>query len=186
MKRLFIAIHVNTSSSLTDFTKKLKHIAPFPAVKWVDPEQYHLTLKFLGDFPENNIRSLISILKEIAGRHQSFDYTIKGAGYFTNRENLLKVLWAGIKPSKPFLDINKDINTALEENGFSKNHDHFKPHLTLGRIKKNNHDNELIDFIYGYNNFTFVEAKATNFVLIESKLTRKGPVYKTIQIFNLQ
>lgn len=186
MKRLFIAIHVDTSSSLIDFTKKLNHIAPFPAVKWVNPEQYHLTLKFLGDFPENKISSLISILDQIAGRHQSFAYTIKGTGYFSNRENLLKVIWAGIDPSKPFSDINKDINTVLADKGLSTNHNHFKPHLTLGRVKKNIHDSELTEFIHTYNNFIFVESKATNFVLIESKLTRKGPVYKTIETFNFQ
>ena len=186
MSRLFIAIHADTSSSLTDFTKKLNHIAPFPAVKWVDPEQYHLTLKFLGEFPQKNIRSLISMLYQIAKRHQRFLYTVEGAGYFSTREKTLKIIWAGIKPVQPFSYLNNDINNALADQGFSKNHQYFKPHLTLGRVKKNIHDRELIHFISRYNNFTFVESRATKFALIESKLTPQGPVYKTIETFNLQ
>ncbi|MFW6019027.1 MAG: RNA 2',3'-cyclic phosphodiesterase [Bacteroidales bacterium] len=186
MPRLFIAIHADPSSSLTDFIKKLKHIAPFPAVKWVDPEQYHLTLKFLGDYPKDNITHLISMLDQIATHHNCFFYTIKGAGYFSTREKMLKVIWAGIKPSNPFSDINNNINTILSQQGWSQNHQYFKPHLTLGRVKKNIHDKKLIQYISEYNNFTFVETRATKFALIESKLTPQGPIYKTIETFNLQ
>lgn len=186
MKRLFIAIPVYPTQKLIKFSEQLQTIAPYPAVKWVNPEQYHLTLQFLGDTDEDVVSGISRCLAIITNKYEQFDFSVEKTGKFTDRQGNLKIIWAGINPTQPFIALNKDIYNLLKESGFVFSHKRFKAHLTLGRVKHLKDPSELYDMLRKYTNAIFAKQKAVEFNLIESKLTSAGPEYHIIETFKLK
>ena len=87
--RCFIAIDIpeEIRAELANLQKKLAGQVDIRKgdVKWVEPEGMHLTLKFLGEVPDNQIVEVCNIIKEVAGRYQEFDFAVREAGSFGGR-----------------------------------------------------------------------------------------------------
>ncbi|MGH3087137.1 MAG: RNA 2',3'-cyclic phosphodiesterase, partial [Rubrobacteraceae bacterium] len=104
--------------------------------RWTRPENIHLTLKFLGEVPEETTKRITDALKEIAKRHATFDLTPSDFGGFPS-ERKARVIWAGMDGEVNRLRaLAKDVEDALEAEGFEREKREFSPHLTLGRARK--------------------------------------------------
>jgi 2'-5' RNA ligase len=135
--RTFIAVELSpgVKHRVGELIKKLK---PTGAdVKWVAPQQMHLTLKFLGEVPRDDIIPLCRITQEVAAQVQPFDLGFRGTGAFPHTDHP-RSLWIGVEEG---LDEIRSLQKALEQAiyeklGFAKERRQFTPHLTIGRVHK--------------------------------------------------
>ncbi len=105
------------------------------AVRWVNPESLHVTLKFLGEVPERQIPAVKVALQEAVVRHSPFFLEFASIGTFGGREGL-RVMWVAVAGDVLRLEaLSRDVNRALSVIGFEPETRPFRPHLTLGRVR---------------------------------------------------
>ncbi|MEE2669074.1 MAG: RNA 2',3'-cyclic phosphodiesterase [Gemmatimonadota bacterium] len=102
-------------------------------VRWVDPQNYHVTLRFLGKVPENRIDGVKDSLARVASSTGDIDLSVERFGAFPTirRPN---VIWAGVEPTPSLRCLKQDLERALKDCGFVPEKKAFHPHLTLGRV----------------------------------------------------
>lgn len=104
-------------------------------VRWVAPENVHLTLKFLGEISRANVDLLIEALRREAGEHPAFEMTVGGLGVFPNPRRP-RVVWIGLQ-APPALDaLQHAIEAAAARLGYPEEERPFSPHLTIGRVSQ--------------------------------------------------
>lgn len=100
--------------------------------RWVDIENLHLTLRFIGDTQEDRVEDIGRALEGVRG--EPFDLVMAGVGHFESRR-LVRVLWAGVEPNPPLMALQERIETALMRAGCAPEGRRFLPHVTLARLK---------------------------------------------------
>ena len=104
-------------------------------VRWVRPENVHLTLKFLGDVSKDHLGRVAEALELICSRHEPFKAEPSGFGTFPSARKA-RILWVSIgEGSAPLRTLAKDVEVSLEPLGFGREDRSFMPHLTLGRAR---------------------------------------------------
>lgn len=104
-------------------------------VRWVRPENVHLTLRFLGDVPVAETPRVAEALRPVGGRHETFEVATAGFGAFPSA-NRVRVLWAGVGAGSDGLrSLAGDASSALEPLGFGRESRPYVPHLTLCRAR---------------------------------------------------
>ena len=101
-------------------------------VRWVEPEHYHVTLKFLGEVPEDRMDGVQDALNHVASTNVKLDLAVEGFGAFPTIRRP-QVIWVGIEPSPALRCLKQDVEWALMGCGFERETRAFHPHLTLGR-----------------------------------------------------
>ncbi len=181
--RCFIAIDIPDQAKkvLADVQKKLK---VWPArVKWVEEQNFHLTLKFLGDVSVEKIEQIESVLLDICPRYKKGLINLNGFGAFPNTSNP-RVIWAGIQDvNRGLVKIWTDLEKSLEKLGFPKEARRFSPHLTLGRVKEP--ADGLASAIQSLQHLG-ISVPVREIKLMNSRLSRNGPEYSCINSFFLQ
>lgn len=136
--RVFCAIEVPAEIALkvTDHIRQLQN--RFPDIKsgWNRGGYFHITLKFLGERPLQEVEAFSRAAATVASQFSPFKITVEGAGAFPPHGSP-RVLWMGISDNDGQL---KNLQHSLEEEcrraGFEREERSFHPHLTLARIKK--------------------------------------------------
>jgi 2'-5' RNA ligase len=182
MKRIFAAIKVEPDANLLSVFREIKKSLGDEKITWVDERNIHLTLKFFGDTPETDIPSIVSIFDEIAARHQPFEIELENVGIFGSSYNP-RVVWFGMKRCDAIERLANDVLSTLDKAGFPRDSQHFRPHLTIGRIKFIQNKKYFQQVISSFKNKFIQRIQAKEFELIESKLTPRGPTYTNIQSF---
>ena len=134
--RAFIAIQLPNQVKC-DLAQLLDRIRPGQerAVKWVDPDSIHLTLKFLGNIPAEKAVDIARAIAEAAGEAKPFTLELQGLGAFPNLRSP-RVIWVGIGGDLQLIvDLQERIDQALIRLGFPTERREFSPHLTLGRLR---------------------------------------------------
>lgn len=104
-------------------------------VRWVKPEQMHLTLKFLGEIEEEAVDGVAAAMAAAAAGGKPFALTLAGLGAFPPR-GAPRVVWAGAEePSGTLAALHKRLEHQLARLGFERERRAYRPHLTLGRVK---------------------------------------------------
>jgi len=104
-------------------------------IGWIRKGNIHLTLKFVGDIPENDVDRVSSSIKNIITSASAINLKISGSGCFPKKERP-RVLWLGIIGNlNPLQALVKNINCALDPLGYPKEEKEYVPHLTLARIR---------------------------------------------------
>jgi 2'-5' RNA ligase len=104
-------------------------------VRWARPENVHLTLKFLGEVPEDDLDRVAQALEPVSLRHEPFEAELSGFGAFPSARRA-RILWAGIGEGSEFLrELARDVDASLEPLGFEREDRAYVPHLTLGRAR---------------------------------------------------
>ena len=101
-------------------------------VRWVEPEHYHVTLKFLGEVPEDRMDGVQDALNHVASTTVKLDLAVEGFGAFPTIRRP-QVIWVGIEPTPALRCLKQDVEWALMGCGFERETRAFHPHLTLGR-----------------------------------------------------
>ncbi len=169
--RYFLAI------PLLEETKQKLHkinseLSEFKDLKFVNPDNMHLTLLFLG---ENNAEEKIKELKKI--KFKPFKIKTEKISTFPE-EGKIRLVWVTLKESKELMELQRKISKLFN---IKKE---FKPHITLARIKRidKKHRAELENKIKNMklNNITI---NVNNFKLYSSELTVLGPVHRVVEYF---
>lgn len=135
--RAFIAIEISggVRASARKAIKPLK--AAFPDVKWVDDENFHVTLKFLGpNVPTTELHRLIEAVERACRNFEQFDLIFEGLGAFPNPSNP-RTIWIGVTDGVDELRrLAKRVDEELEALGYPVESREFSPHLTVGRTRQ--------------------------------------------------
>ena len=184
MKRLFAAIKINPSEAFLSRYLSLKQHLKNEKIRWVDPENIHITLKFFGETPEHHIPGINAALQEAAASMNSFSINIANTGIFGSSYNP-KVIWFGIDPHEEITMLSSHIFDKLEHAGIPKDRQNFVPHLTIARMKflaDKKYFQKVIDANKGGHR---QKEEVIHFHLFESILRPQGPKYERIKSFVL-
>ncbi len=184
MKRLFAAVKVEPDDRMVDIYNQLRDGLSHEKIKWVEPHNIHLTLKFFGETPENKIDDICGILDEVAVRLDPFKLHLKDIGIFGSSYNP-RVIWFGMQNSFDIERLANDVLDGVEEIGWERDRQNFRPHVTVGRIKFINNKRFFQQTIDKFKNVDLQTIPVKNFYLIESKLRPQGPVYEVVEEFRL-
>lgn len=185
MKRLFVAIKILPNENFIKILSKLKHELKHEKIKWAEPKNIHLTLKFFGETINENIPKIIDILNTSLQNKNRFTMKIANIGIFGSKYKP-KVIWAGIYNTDYICEIQNCMSKALEIIGYVNDRQNYVPHLTLGRIKFINDKPLFNDIILGFKTEYLQEITVSDIILFESKLTKKGAIYQVVKNFNLK
>jgi 2'-5' RNA ligase len=185
--RTFAAIELaeEAKNKIVDMSQRLANIDE--TVRWVKPENVHVTLYFFGEVEESGVRVLSDIINTAIHRISPFTINIQGISAFPTVKRA-RVLWFGIQnEGRELSEMYEKIRRGLLETGIAGKVEArpYSPHLTVGRVKRGI-SRKLIDQINKYNDFQFGHSEVKELVLFESILMRPGPVYKKIKSFPLQ
>ncbi len=140
-------------------------------VKWVEPENLHLTLKFLGEIDESRVAQVEEALRSAVSPFRSFSFRLEGVGAFP-RVNSPKVLWVGVGEGKPKL---AELGAAVEKRCA------FSPHLTIGRVRSGAGLAQLIQQLEAAEFRASVSTPAEKLVLFQSTLSSHGSIYTPLR-----
>ena len=149
-------------------------------VKWVAPENVHLTLKFLGHVPDGREAEIIGALAPAIQGTRTITLAVRGAGAFPHAR-APRVVWAGVEPD-PAIEILADrIERGCAPLGFPTEGRPFRPHLTLGRAQRDARARDWTGVAELLDGITVDAAAVLEGVdLVRSELRRGGSVYHTV------
>lgn len=181
--RLFIGVQISEEArnKISEFQRQLKK--RIPEARLVRPENLHLTLKFLGEVPENQQVSLAGVIEETAARFPTFRMVIQGIGRFPGGKNV-RVSWVGADSGDVLAKLNKELEAGLEKLGFAREN-RFQEHVTVARFKSIPNLSALAEIEDRYRDERWGETAVSELALMESKLRPEGPLYTTVQKFPL-
>lgn len=176
--RGFIAIDINVTPNVLNLLQDITNSNA--DVKLVEPQNIHITIKFLGDVREDNIDEIEQIMKDSVKEIEPFKLKLSGTGVFPN-QNYIRVVWIGIKDSEIIEIISRSIDERLSQLGFKREKRGFSAHLTIGRVKTAKNKQLLLKAIENYKDFEFSIQEVKSIKLKKSDLTPKGPIYTTLR-----
>ncbi len=155
-------------------------------MKWVAEENFHITLKFLGDTPEDKTGELIETLTAALSVFEPFRLKFHGVGVFPNIKRP-KVVWIGAGSShREIAAMAQSLENSLEHLGFEKESRPFKSHLTIGRVRSTRGVAGLIQQLERLKDFDGGNMKLEEIHLMQSELTGSGPIYTVLHRFPLK
>ncbi len=181
MIRAFIAVEVDAFSGITDFMDELKQSPTH--LKTVEPENMHITLRFLGDISEDKAKELSNSLRALESE-SIFSFGVSSAGAFPSVKNP-KVIWAGIEEGGELSAIRKKVEDICDASGMGRDRREFSPHLTLARVKDRK-IRGIRPIIERYRDAYFGTVRVSEVKLKKSVLTPNGPVYSDIASIELK
>jgi 2'-5' RNA ligase len=185
MVRAFIAFELpeNVIVSLKNLQHALKQYDI--NIRWVNPKNIHLTLKFLGDIPLKKCPEIESVIRSATKTFNPLALSVKGIGVFPGIKNA-RVLWTGLDGEVETLaKLQQSLETQLVCLGLKKENRPFKAHLTLGRIKKRVAPAQLLEAIRACYEFGPINFNANQVVLYKSDLKSTGAVYTALYLEGL-
>lgn len=184
-KRLFVGYKIILNEKPLLVFDKLKANLKNENINWVNPDNIHITLKFIGETDINRIQQIKSVISVISENTQLFDLYIKSTGAFSNYNNP-KVVWFGMSESQNLLKLFNELNIKLETLGFEPEIKPFKAHITLGRIKFIKDKINFKKIVTSYSDEVYQKINVDNIELFESILTPGGSNYKSLQRFDFK
>ena len=175
--RAFIALHIPAliKSAISTLQNDL-NAHPFP-IKWVRPENMHLTLRFLGNIPADPQADIHHQMTLAATDIEPFTLTLKGVGAFPDTRQPRVVITELGHGSPSLIDLKSSLDSHLEPLGFEKETQSFKGHLTLGRVKGSIDSRRFRDAIAPVAEFETKPFTVDRILLYRSDLKPFGPVY---------
>lgn len=178
--RSFVAVDI--PSAMRDDIARIQRGLATEGLRFVRPELVHVTLKFLGDVPEDRIDKIAEALRGI--KIAPFDARLKGMGAFPGKS--IRVVWIGLEGNFPGL--YEAVERALCHFGFERDDRGFSPHVTLARVGRPNSETsrQISSKISQMGDIDIGSFHVDRFLLKKSTLTRGGPIYEDIAEFQLQ
>ena len=180
--RTFIAVELpeEIRTILSNIQDELKQARA--DVKWVKPENIHLTLKFLGEIEEDKVLKIQSTLNQIASKNSGFNLCLSSLGSFPKLQ-YPRVIWIGVENDQPIQEIAETLEKELLKIGLPAETRPFSSHITLGRVRSGLNRKALIEKLEFLNKnlcSSRTEFKVLSLTLFKSTLTPQGPIYEAI------
>lgn len=183
--RLFIAIEI--PDGIKNFLYQLISLkTSLDGVSIVQKENFHITLKFLGEVNEGLIPDITNTLRKISSEFSSFTLKITYPGVFPDKFKP-RVIWIGTEDTDILKEMAKRIDEGMEFYGFKREERGFKSHITLARVKNFHNGKYLFEKVSKrfWEESPQLQFHVEGFVLMKSTLTPKGSIYEVLQRFPL-
>jgi len=181
--RCFLAVDIpeHIKKSILKATQNLRK--DLIGIKWVEPHNLHITIKFLGEVEDKNALALAETLEKRLLNSGTFVLKLKNFGFFPDLKRP-RVFWVGVEDRGENLKkLWKEIENIVPKYGISRDNRTFTPHLTLARIKKPIKIEK--SGLESLKNFETPEFKIDTLIFYKSVLTSKGPIYTKIKEIKL-
>jgi RNA 2',3'-cyclic 3'-phosphodiesterase len=168
MPRLFTALEIPRDAALSLSLLR----GGLPGARWIDVENYHLTLRFIGDVEGHVADEIANALDRV--RRPSFSLTLSGVGAFGQKKP--HAVWAGVAASPDLQALQGEIERICQRLGLAPDQRKFTPHVTLARLK-NVAPRDVAAYLSARGNFATAPFRVSRFVLMSSRESVGGGPY---------
>ena len=179
--RIFCALDIpaEVSGALKNRVAQLHATFPQVRASWNRDGKFHITLKFIGDVPQQRVAVVAQAALRVTENFPSFDLAVAGAGAFPTQGSP-RALWIGINDSEGKLSqLHKRLEVECGREGFEKEARKFQPHLTLARIRHAEGARSLAQF-HVETPFNPIRFVVSELLVIRSELSPLGSRYTTV------
>ncbi len=176
MPRLFAALEIPREASLSLSLLR----GGLPGARWIDVENYHITLRFIGDVDGRTADDIVNALDKI--RRPEFSLRLQGIGSFGSKKP--HSIWAGVSQTPELMALQAEIERICQRLMLPPDPRKFKPHVTLARLKSAR-GADVVPYLSGRGNFSTLPFLADRFVLLSSRDSVGGGPYLTEEVFPL-
>jgi RNA 2',3'-cyclic 3'-phosphodiesterase len=178
-KRCFIGIALDAKvrTQLTQHAAELRHQVPGILYRWIAPENYHITLQFLGNVAADQRDALMRVLSSTAWLPRPLSLEVNQIGGFPSPQQS-RFLVAHIVPTEALSALQARLQATLGSLGFKSEHQAFRPHITLARPKRDQHQTDAPAQAIAPMAF-----QVQTITLFESRQTPSGSVYHDLGVY---
>ena len=180
--RTFIALPI-PETQRTRLGRLQGLLAPdLPGVRWVTPDQFHLTLAFLGDVPDLDLAPVCLAVGEAAAKFSRMTLNLQSLGAFPDPERP-RTLWVGLAgpDHDRMIELQAAIAEAVAAQGYPAEGDRFTPHITLGRLRPaKDGGGDVLKQVAHFRTWSAGNFEATQVLSYASTLAPEGPSYMTL------
>ena len=176
MPRIFTALEIPREQALSLSLLR----GGLPGARWIDVENYHITLRFIGDVNFRTADEVVHWLDRI--ERPSFRLSLAGTGHFGSKKP--HSIWAGVSPSPELFALQADIDRICQRLGLKADPRKFMPHVTLARLRGAK-VSDVVDYLAARGNFQTLPFTVGRFVLMSSRDSVGGGPYKVEEAFDL-
>ena len=183
--RAFIALDISRKvlSEIDNFVSEVE--GRLPGARWVNLQNLHLTLRFLGESEEGTLTALSRTVESVGARYRPFTLELRGVGFFPNPRRP-RVFWAGVyEPSGVLGELHNEIEASARKHGFEPETRNFAPHLTLARFRNPRPHRGFVEVGQEFEGKVFGVSPIGEVVLYRSILKREGAEYQVLQRYPL-
>ena len=148
-------------------------------IKLVEPQNLHITIKFLGDTGEDSVEAIGRVMEDSVLGIAPFDVVFAGLGAFPS-PMAARVVWVGLRGTEPLAEISRRLEDGLSGLGFPRDPRGFSPHITLGRVRTPGRWGSLPSIIQARAGADFGSTLVCGLLLKKSVLGPRGPTYSTV------
>jgi len=178
--RCFIAIEMNEAVQELAIAAQQRLREYGAGIRWVRPEQIHITLKFLGEVPDQKVVRVAGAMAAVAEATPPFRIEVGGIGCFPPR-GWVRVVWIGLRdPSGELGRCFDRCEAQMSRLGFAREGRGFSPHITIGRVRKGSNLAALRSAIETIDLPGTCSFEVDELVLFQSVLGPKGPTYTAL------
>lgn len=177
MPRLFTALEIPRSAAMSLSLLR----GGLPGARWIDVENYHITLRFIGDVDGRTADEVVDRLDRID--RPEFSLTLNGIGSFGSKKP--HSIWAGVSPVPELHALQGEIERICQRIGLPPDPRKFTPHVTLARLKASRVE-DVVHYLGGRGDFHTMPFRIGRFVLLSSRDSVGGGPYLTEEVFPLR
>jgi 2'-5' RNA ligase len=185
--RTFLAVDVGAGirSRLVALQEALARAAE--EVKWVEEENLHVTLLFLGDVDERDVTDVCRAVGDVCAGLPAFPLSVEGVGCFPHARRP-RTLWAGVGTgARELIALHDALEGPLVELGVYRREERaYTPHVTLGRVKSDRPAERLAEALTRHASWRGGEGEVREVLVMSSQLTPQGPVYSVLSTAKLR
>ena len=168
MPRLFAGLEIPA-----EISQRLANLrGGLPGARWIDPENYHVTLRFIGDIDGISANEIADLMSRV--ERKPFPVTIRGLSTFGG--NKPRAIVASVEPSKPLLELQAELERLVRRCGLEPEGRKFTPHVTLARLRDSS-CRDVADYLSVRGYFPAQTFTAAHFTLFSSRASTGGGPY---------
>jgi len=182
--RLFVALEIPEQVRENIAAVRQRFTTPESQMKWLSPEKFHVTLKFIGEVAPEKVGAISKALRQVRTTGH-VEVVFRGLGWYWNARGF-GLLLTMIDPSESLTTLATRIGRQLGPFGIASETHEYQPHLTLARCKHRRRSGipqDIISVANEYKGHLFGSVSSETFDLIESKLDPGGSKYATVDTF---
>ncbi|MGR6432910.1 RNA 2',3'-cyclic phosphodiesterase [Rhizobium sp. PAMB 3182] len=176
MPRLFTALEIPRHAAMSLSLLR----GGLPGARWIDVENYHITLRFIGDVDGRTADEIVDRLDRID--RPEFEISLNGIGSFGSKKP--HSVWAGVTQAPEMYQLQGEIERICQRIGLPPDPRKFSPHVTLARLRASRLD-DVVHYLAGRGDFHTAPFVVSRFVLLSSKESVGGGPYLTEEVFPL-